>query len=213
MIAYTAFLAYASIELFGIAKRITLFNNLFVVNLYVHMFHIFIYLIVLIILVLTSFYPYENKFKLGVFYRKLETSFSFLKLKEYPLIIMFVLIGAILLTICNDMISIFLSLELQSYGIYVICGLNRNSETSLNASLMYFLIGALGSSIILLGMGLLYSNTGSTSLDSIYIISKISDTIELNDNYSHIPHVSIQQSLSIMAIGLLIKISAAPFHF
>lgn len=212
MITFTSYLSYTSLELFGIAKKLITYNNLLVVNLNVQMFHLFIYLIVLIILILTSFYPYNNKYKLAVFYRKLETIFNYLNLKEYSLIIMFVTIGGILLTISNDIISIFLAIELQSYAIYIICGLNRNSESSLNASLMYFLVGALASSIILLGQSLLYLNTGNTSLESINIITNILDID--NDNSSNkLLYISIQHSLSIMVIGFLFKISSAPFHF
>lgn len=212
MIAFTSYLSYTSIELLGITSKLITYNNLLVVNLNTQMFHLFIYLIVLVILLLTSFYPYNNEFKLTVFYKKLETVFNYLNIKEYSLIIMFVTIGGILLTISNDIISIFLCIELQSYAIYIICGLNRNSESSVNASLMYFLIGALASSIILLGQSLLYLNTGNTNLESINIINNILD-INNNNNMNKLIYISIQHSLSIIVIGFLFKISSAPFHF
>jgi NADH-ubiquinone oxidoreductase chain 2 len=135
---------------------------------------------------------------------------------EYPLIILFSLAGAIFLISSSDIISIFLSIELQSYGLYLISSIYRNSEESINAGLTYFLLGGLSSCIILLGQSLLYVNSGNTSLDNIYIIKSISDGVInnssigfINDTYLYY----IQFSLIIMSVGFLFKISAAPFHF
>jgi NADH-ubiquinone oxidoreductase chain 2 len=97
------------------------------------------------------------------------------KLTEYPLIILFIVTGAIFLMSTNDLVSIFLSIELQSYGLYILSTIYRNSELSTTGGLMYFLLGGLSSCFILLGTGLLYANSGSTSLDSLYIITSISD--------------------------------------
>jgi NADH-ubiquinone oxidoreductase chain 2 len=212
MLYYVAYIIYTSIELLGINKKIITFNNLLVINLYTQIFNLFIYIIVIIILLLTSFYPYNNKLQTTVFYKKIENVFTYLNIKEYSLIILFVTIGGILLTMSNDIITIFLCIELQSYAIYIICGLNRNSESSLNASLMYFLIGALASSIILLGQSLLYLNTGNTNLENINIINNIIDVNNIN-NANILIYISIQNSLLIMVIGFLFKISSAPFHF
>jgi NADH:ubiquinone oxidoreductase subunit 2 (subunit N) len=97
------------------------------------------------------------------------------KLTEYPLIILFIITGAIFLMSTNDLVSIFLSIELQSYGLYILSTIYRNSELSTTGGLIYFLLGGLSSCFILLGTGLLYANSGSTSLDSLYIITSISD--------------------------------------
>jgi NADH-ubiquinone oxidoreductase chain 2 len=97
------------------------------------------------------------------------------KLTEYPLILLFIVTGAIFLMSTNDLVSIFLSIELQSYGLYILSTIYRNSELSTTGGLIYFLLGGLSSCFILLGTGLLYANSGSTSLDSLYIITSISD--------------------------------------
>jgi NADH-ubiquinone oxidoreductase chain 2 len=94
---------------------------------------------------------------------------------EYPLIILFVVMGAVLLMSTNDLVSIFLAIELQSYGLYILSTIYRNSELSTTGGLVYFLLGGLSSCFILLGTGLLYANSGSTSLDNLYIITSISD--------------------------------------
>jgi NADH-ubiquinone oxidoreductase chain 2 len=98
-----------------------------------------------------------------------------LKIIEYPLIILFIITGAILLISTNDLISIFLSIELQSYGLYLISTIYRNSELSTAGGLIYFLLGGLSSCFILLGTALLYANSGTSNLDSLYIINSISD--------------------------------------
>jgi NADH-ubiquinone oxidoreductase chain 2 len=145
------------------------------------------------------------------------------KIIEYSLIILFILTGGIFLVSSNDLISMFLSIELQSYGLYLLCSIYRNSELSVNAGLTYFLLGGLSSCIILLGQSLLYINAGSTSLDNIYLINNIVETFfsfNFNLDFStyrffilNLDEYFIQLSLITLSIGFLFKISAAPFHF
>jgi NADH-ubiquinone oxidoreductase chain 2 len=100
-----------------------------------------------------------------------------LKIIEYPLILLFVVSGAIFLMSTNDLVSIFLSIELQSYGLYLLSTIYRNSELATTGGLIYFLLGGLSSCFILLGTSLLYANSGTTSMDGLYIIASISDNI------------------------------------
>jgi NADH-ubiquinone oxidoreductase chain 2 len=100
---------------------------------------------------------------------------------EYPLILFFIISGAVFLISTNDLVSIFLSIELQSYGLYLLSTLYRNSELSTTGGLMYFLLGGLSSCFILLGTSLLYANSGTTSLDALYVINSISD---INSNFT-----------------------------
>jgi NADH-ubiquinone oxidoreductase chain 2 len=139
---------------------------------------------------------------------------------EYPLIILFVITGATFLIASSDLITIFLAIELQSYGLYLLSTIYRNSELSTNAGLTYFLVGGLASCIILLGQSLLYINSGNTNLDGIYIINSILvnnvDGLENTTSITNIPNIYqyyIQLSFVIMSVGLLVKISSAPFHF
>lgn len=98
-----------------------------------------------------------------------------LKIIEYPLILLFIITGAVFLMSTNDFISVFLSIELQSYGLYLVSTIYRNSELSTTGGLIYFLLGGLSSTFILLGTSLLYANSGTTNLDSLYVITSISD--------------------------------------
>lgn len=116
----------------------------------------------------------------------------------------------------NDFISVFLAIELQSYGLYLVSTIYRNSELSTTGGLIYFLLGGLSSCFILLGSALLYANSGTTNLDSLYVITSISDlTNNLIDGSSLAWYKDdyINFSILIFSIGFLFKVSAAPFHF
>ena len=182
-------------------------------------FHIFIFFISIIILQLTSFYPrilqISNYYWLkdlikiisAFFFNKLR---EHMKIVEYPLILLFIVSGAVLLISTSDLVSIFLSIELQSYGLYLLSSIYRNSELSTTGGLIYFLLGGLSSCFILLGTSLLYANSGTTSLEGFYIINSISD---LNSDYiSWYNSYYLNFSLLIFSIGFLFKVSAAPFH-
>jgi len=97
------------------------------------------------------------------------------KLIEYSLILLFIVTGALFLISTSDLVSIFLSIELQSYGLYLLSTMYRNSESATSGGLMYFLLGGLSSCFILLSTSLLYANSGTTNLDSLYIITSISE--------------------------------------
>jgi NADH-ubiquinone oxidoreductase chain 2 len=102
------------------------------------------------------------------------------KIIEYPLILLFIIAGAVFLISSSDLVSIFLSIELQSYGLYLLSTLYRNSELATSGGLTYFLLGGLSSCFILLGASLLYANSGTTNLDGIYVVTSISDLAHLS---------------------------------
>ncbi len=206
-----------------ITKGIGLHGGLLLINNLTQIFHIFVYIISVLILTLTSFYPrkvwvIEHSSLKSLLLKKflyyntkiINKMGEQFKLTEYPLILLFIITGAIFLMSTNDLVSIFLSIELQSYGLYILSTIYRNSELSTTGGLIYFLLGGLSSCFILLGTGLLYANSGSTSLDSLYIITSISDINSVDLWYK--PYY-INLSLTIFTIGFLFKISAAPFHF
>lgn len=132
---------------------------------------------------------------------------------EYALIIVFILCGAVFLISTADLVSIFLSIELQSYGLYILASLYRDSELATGSGLTYFLLGGMSSCFILLGSALLYANSGTTSLDNVYIITSLSEISSSPDFLHWYEPFYIRLSLIIMSVGLLFKVSAAPFHF
>lgn len=199
-----------SLSSFMINKSLGLHGGLLYITNITQVFHIFILLISILIIQLTSFYVRKGNIitnnKLNKVISNLNLDHN--KIIEYPLIILFIIIGAIFLISTNDLVSIFLAIELQSYGLYLISTIHRNSELSTIGGLIYFLLGSLSSCIILLGIGLLYTNIGSSNLDNLYIINNIYNI----ENEIYNPN-NINLSLLILSIGLLFKVSAAPFHF
>lgn len=123
---------------------------------------------------------------------------------EYSLIIMFSTLGASLLISCADLVSMYLSIELQSFGVYILSTLYRDSESATSAGLKYFLLGGLSSCIILLGSALIYSYTGLTNFESIYSLVSVS--------YSNQIIHGLTLGFILVIIGLLFKIAAAPLH-
>jgi NADH-ubiquinone oxidoreductase chain 2 len=164
-----------------VTKSIGLHGGLLLVTNITQIFHIFIFLLSILILTLTSFFPRKllgkpnNLISENIISDITNKMGEHLRIIEYPLIILFIITGAIFLVSTNDLISIFLSIELQSYGLYILSTIYRNSELSTTGGLIYFLLGGLSSCFILLGTGLIYANSGSTNLDNLYMITSISD--------------------------------------
>jgi NADH-ubiquinone oxidoreductase chain 2 len=121
---------------------------------------------------------------------------------EYSLIVLFSTLGTTLLVSSYDLISLYLSIELQSFGVYILTTLYRNSEMASNAGLKYFLLGGLSSCLILLGSGLIYSFTGLTNLESIYSLISVYDDLSQG----------LTLGFVLIILGLLFKIAAAPLH-
>ena len=228
ILLYSSLLGLVSLYIKCIDKGIGLYGGLFHITSTTHIFHIFIFLISAIILQLTSFYPrkilipdFSSIYKL-LFYKFIYHTTNVInkmgeqfKIIEYSLILLFITIGAIFLISTSDLVSIFLSIELQSSGLYLLSTLYRNSELATSGGLTYFLLGSLSSCFILLGICLLYINSGTTNLDGLYVITSLSDMFNDNTNnilYWYKPYY-INFSLLIMSVGFLFKISAAPFHF
>lgn len=222
----TSFLAWNNLFLRPFAKGIGIYGGLFNVTTFTQTFNIFIFTISAIILTLTAFYPRKVYIKEhSSLFSLLFSTFSYNKnaisnkkgeqfrIIEYALIIVFILCGAVFLISTADLISVFLSIELQSYGLYILSTLYRDSELATGSGLTYFLLGGLSSCFILLGSALLYANSGTTSLENLYIITSITEVNSFSSFISWYEPYYIHLSLVIMSVGFLFKVSAAPFHF
>ena len=228
-------LTYNNLHVTCLSNGVGLYGGLFNISAFTQGFNMFILIIASGILVLTAFLPRKVSIEelsspFSIITKKLyydkntisnRTDESF-RIIEYALVTLFVLCGSVFLMSTGDLISIFLAIELQSYGLYILCSLYRDSESSTGSALTYFLLGGLSSCFILLGSGLLYANSGTTALDNIYIITSISDVqikIVENSSSNYLSSLYLYQayfyhiSLIIMVVGFLFKISAAPFHF
>lgn len=220
-LAYCFLLDFVSLSF--INKGLGLHGGLLHLTNITQIFHIFVFIVTMLILNLTSFYPRKVWIKENsslkhlltykfVYYRTkiINKMGEHLKIIEYPLILLFVVSGAIFLMSTNDLVSIFLSIELQSYGLYLLSTIYRNSELATTGGLIYFLLGGLSSCFILLGTSLLYANSGTTSMDGLYVITSISDAAGSDSWYK--PYY-INFSLVLFTVGFLFKVGAAPFHF
>ena len=118
----------------------------------------------------------------------------------YPLVLL-ATAGMMFMAGAEDLIVLFLGLEVMSVAVYVLAGFNRGSAFSAEAALKYFLIGAFASGFLLYGIALVYGATGATNL-------------------SHRRRAARRQALPVMAalglglllIGLGFKVAAVPFH-
>jgi NADH-ubiquinone oxidoreductase chain 2 len=154
---------------------------------------------------------------------KLNNIGNYIPTTEYCLIILFSALGSTLLISASDLVSMYLSIELQSFGLYILATLYRDYESATASGLKYFLLGALASCFILLGAGLIYSYTGLTNFESIYSLISVFSISYLPSNLISLPltlHLSvgggggggISLGIIFIFIGFLFKIAAAPLH-
>lgn len=120
---------------------------------------------------------------------------------EYPVLLVLATLGILLMISANNLISLYMALELQSLALYVICAINRESLRSTEAGLKYFVLGALSSGMLLYGMSLVYGFTGNTGFQEIAAVLS-AETRSLG----------LVFGLVFVLAGLAFKISAVPFH-
>jgi NADH-quinone oxidoreductase subunit N len=121
---------------------------------------------------------------------------------EYPLLLLFSVLGMLMMVSANDLISLYVGIELQSLALYVIAAFRRDNLRSTEAGLKYFVLGALASGMLLYGSSLIYGFLGTTSFDSI-ADSLVGVTT---------PSLGLVIGLVFVIAGLAFKVSAVPFH-
>src|SRR5882762_4823306 len=200
ILIYAGALSLNALYIQSIGSGIGIYSGLFHVTFISQLLEIFIYIIGAAILIARpSVAAGQNNIS-----KILENNYK--NTIEYSLIIIFSTLGASLLISSSNLISMYLSTELQSFAVYILPTLYKDSELATKAGLKYFLLGSLASCFILLGSGLIYTYTGLTNLESIY--NFISVTEPLNSNISQ----GIALGFIIIFVGYLLKVSAAPLH-
>ena len=160
-----------------------LFSNSFVSNSFTNFFKILILLGTLFVMLITQDFIKETK----------------INYFEYPLLLLFSVLGMFFMISSNDLMSFYLGLELQSLALYILASIDRDNLKSNESGIKYFVLSALSSGLLLYGCSLLYGFTGSTNFEEINL------KIELENTGAVFAMVFI-------LVGLAFKVSAVPFH-
>ncbi len=122
---------------------------------------------------------------------------------EYAVLVLLATAGMSMMISANDLISLYLGLELQSLALYVMAALRRDDVRSSEAGLKYFVLGALSSGMLLYGASLIYGFTGSTAFANIAASAQIAGAGQ---------DIGLIIGLVFLLVGIAFKISAVPFH-
>lgn len=121
---------------------------------------------------------------------------------EFPVLVLFATLGMLMMVSANDLIALYLGLELQSLSLYVLAAFRRDTLRSSEAGLKYFLLGALSSGMLLYGCSLIYGFTGATGFDAL---------AQALGGPEPAPAGAVVGLVFLMT-GLCFKVSAVPFH-
>lgn len=124
---------------------------------------------------------------------------------EYILLVLSAILGLMLLVSSNDLISLYLALEMQSLSLYVLAASKKDSTFSTEAGLKYFILGSLSSALLLFGISMLYGLTGTTNFTNFALLFS-EDLVEIECI------LSIKHALVMILVAFFFKVSAAPFH-
>ncbi|MFT6531805.1 MAG: NADH-quinone oxidoreductase subunit N [Limimaricola cinnabarinus] len=119
---------------------------------------------------------------------------------EYPVLVTLAVVGMMVMVSANDLMVLYMGIELQSLAMYVVASLRRDSEKSTEAGLKYFVLGALSSGLMLYGASLVYGFAGTTQFEGIFLATAID-----------VP-LGLIFGLVFLMVGFAFKVSAAPFH-
>lgn len=123
---------------------------------------------------------------------------------EYYALVVFGAVGMCLLTSAVELLVVFIALEISSISTYVLAGYRKQTGRGPEAAIKYFLLGSFATAFLLYGIALIFGATGSTQ------IYEIAHALAPMPNVPNLP--LILASLCLMLVGILFKVSAAPFH-
>ena len=174
---------------FGTGQRLVLFNGLFIVDHLANLLKLVCYLSVSAALVYSRGYLEERRLLRG----------------EFISLLLFSLLGMMVLISAGNFITLFLGLELMSLCLYALVALNRDSASSTEAAMKYFVLGALSSGLLLYGMSMIYGATGSLDMQEVAMaVARLAR--------SGADHQLLVFGLVFVVAGLAFKIGVVPFH-
>jgi NADH-quinone oxidoreductase subunit N len=160
-----------------------LFSNSFISNSFTNFFKILILLGTLFVMLITQ--DFIKDMKINYF--------------EYPLLLLFSILGMFFMISSNDLMSFYLGLELQSLALYILASIDRDNLKSNESGIKYFVLSALSSGLLLYGCSLLYGFIGSTNFEEINLKMELENT-------------GAVFAMVFILVGLAFKVSAVPFH-
>ncbi|MFN3447304.1 MAG: NADH-quinone oxidoreductase subunit NuoN [Roseococcus sp.] len=121
---------------------------------------------------------------------------------EFPVLVLFAALGMLVMISANDLMSLYLGLELLSLPLYVIAAFARDNARSAEAGLKYFVLGALASGLLLYGASLVYGFAGTTNFD------RLADALSSPQEVS----AGVVVGIVFVVAALAFKVAAVPFH-
>jgi NADH-quinone oxidoreductase subunit N len=171
-------------------KLVYAFNGLFVADVMGHLLKLAAYIAVSVALAYSRQYLLDRGLLRG----------------EFLTLLLFALLGMMVMMSANSFLSLYLGLELLSLCLYALVALNRDSGTSVEAAMKYFVLGALASGLLLYGMSMIYGATGTLS------ITEVAKQIENLTATSSSARTLLVFGLVFMVSGLAFKLGVVPFH-
>src|SRR4051812_4780606 len=120
---------------------------------------------------------------------------------EYYALIVFGAVGMCLLTAATELLVVFIGLEISSISTYILAGYRKQTGKGPEAAIKYFLLGSFATAFLLYGIALVFGATGTTS---VYDIARNAANAQ--------NQILVEGALAMMLVGILFKVSAAPFH-
>ncbi len=121
---------------------------------------------------------------------------------EFPILITLSTVGMLLMVSANDLIALYLGLEIQSLALYVVASFQRDDQRSVEAGLKYFVLSALASGMLLYGSSLIYGFGGTTNFNGLAEVFMAGQAVQ----------VGVVVGIVFILAGLAFKVSAVPFH-
>lgn len=123
---------------------------------------------------------------------------------EYYTLVLFSVVGMMLMGFANDLMMVFISIEIMSIAVYVLCSIKRGDPRSVESGFKYFILGAFASAVLLYGVALIYGVVGSTSLTTL--------AHWFAANHDGESNAMMMVGGGLVLAGFGFKVASAPFH-
>lgn len=128
---------------------------------------------------------------------------------EYHSFQLFAVLGMMLMVVSMELVTLFISLELMSLPIYVMCGYRRDRSDGIESSLKYFILGGFAAAVLIFGIAHVYGQTQTTNLSEVAVALRTGEVA----GHAISNMALLQLGIGLLAAGLLFKIAAVPLHF